>query len=363
VLISIYDTASSFDNANILPALNVYLSSNTELIQTQKCCWINISVIKELCFIFFYCGVINGKFCCKGISNAYFIQYCYLSEERTLQDIESPYFAFPSYYPKFHLYWSSCFSTELWDSIVMLQQAITSFLCRYAQSQGQHPSSRIRVTLTSAVVCNIRAWLYMNNVMSTSFEISRMQKHVHNGIMYHKIRHRVKGYWWWFDTDTKLAVLSRLLGKNITVGVRVSAPKLGNPNNLHCNNSLNVVVPDIPGPNVDEKFQFCGIDLKYHSPYMDIYIRSSKFVVGIGNNPPTESLQQQLINVTDPVRAVVGSVRLPVGLRFQHGSYVYRIEQLLPGETVVGKCVYGARKGNEQLFDVATVMSAIVEKR
>ncbi len=97
--------------------------------------------------------------------------------------------------------------------------------------------------------------------------------------------------------------------------------------------------------------------------YINIYIRSSKFVVGIGNNLPTESLQQQLVNVTDPVRAVVASVKLRVGLCFQHGSYVYRIKQLLPGETVVGKCVYGTRKGNEQLFDVATVMSAIVEKR
>jgi hypothetical protein len=33
---------------------------------------------------------------------------------------------------------------------------------------------------------------------------------------------------------------------------------------------MNVVVPNIPGPNMDKKFQFCGIDLK--------------------DNPPTESL-------------------------------------------------------------------------
>jgi hypothetical protein len=66
--------------------------------------------------------------------------------------------------------------------------------------------------------------------------------------------------------------------------------------------------------------------------------------------------------VTEPVRAVAVSVTLRVGLCFQYGTYVYQIKQLLPDETVIGKCVCGTRKGNEQLFDEGTVMSAIVEK-
>jgi hypothetical protein len=93
---------------------NIFLSENIELLQVRRGSWIDTSCIKEICFVFSYLDVIDGKYCCERISNAYYIRYRYISETLSVEAISTklrPYFEFPSCYPTFHFLWTACFST------------------------------------------------------------------------------------------------------------------------------------------------------------------------------------------------------------------------------------------------------------
>ena len=79
-----------------------------------------------------------------------------------------------------------------------------------------------------------------------------------------------------------------------------------------------------------------------------------------------ENLRSQLA----PVRELVqrGDLRLEdielhVGLRFQFGASVFRVEQLPTAESVLAKCVYGTNKGSQTLFESIIVARAILERR
>ncbi len=184
---------------------NIFLAGNTELLQ-QSGSWIDTSSIKEICFVFSYIDVIDGKFCCEGISNAYYIRYRYISETLSVEAISSkvhPHFAFPSLYPTFHSLWTTCFSTEMWETTVLIQQAITGLFCHYAQSQGLHPTGWCRENVTFPVMSYLSSWLQSRNVFGYNIACSQMQKHVRSGIIYSKVKHLVKGFCWHFDKKKK----------------------------------------------------------------------------------------------------------------------------------------------------------------
>jgi hypothetical protein len=57
----------------------------------------------------------------------------------------------------------------------------------------------------------------------------------------------------------------------------------------------------------------------------------------------------------------MSDINLRVGLRFQIGASVYRI-QLISNDSIVAKCVYGARKGSDTLFAINAVTTAVLER-
>jgi hypothetical protein len=183
--------------------------------------WLSTSNLLELCFVFKYGDVVDGKFFIEGMTNAFYAHYRYV-DETSLEPIcqeKGPYFAFPSLFPTFFSHWSHCWSTELWDSLIMAQQAITGLLCRYSQSQGKHPSGRSRISIPATVMHYICAWFKNRNVFPATKRWSRLQKHIRKGIIFRKIKNEVIAWCWRFDTESKLEVLSHLFGKNDAVGI------------------------------------------------------------------------------------------------------------------------------------------------
>jgi hypothetical protein len=107
------------------------------------------------------------------------------------------------------------------------------------------------------------------------------------------------------------------------------------------------------------------VDFKYQSPYLDVYVLSSQCVVSGVLDPPADDFRLQLVNVAEPVQhgqLALGNIKLHIGLHFQIGASEFRIEQLLPNDSVLGKSIYGHTKGNEQLFEKAIVTGAILDK-
>jgi hypothetical protein len=91
------------------------------------------------------------------------------------------------------------------------------------------------------------------------------------GIIYSKIKHVVSGLCWHFDMQEKLDVLCQLFGKNLLVGIRVHPQKLGVAYSVIQNDSLNIIVGRTAN-GIPDSFPSCGIDFKYHTPYLDIYV-------------------------------------------------------------------------------------------
>ncbi len=200
---------------------NLYVCDNIELFQTKRYSWLLASDLLELCFVFQYADVIDGKYCIEGMMNAFYALYRYV-DKSTIEPIckeGDQFFAFPSFFPTFSVHWCHCWSTEVWDSLIMAQQAITGLLCRYSQSQGKHPSARCRISIPAAIMYYISLWLQNRNVFPAMKQLSRFQKHVRSGIIFRKMKKEVVAWCWRFDTDYKLEVLSQLLGRNIAVGI------------------------------------------------------------------------------------------------------------------------------------------------
>jgi hypothetical protein len=71
--------------------------------------------------VFKYSDLVEGKFCCEGMINAFYSRYRYVDQNK-LEPIcqeGDPFFAYPSFFPLFSLHWSHCWSIDLWDSIII----------------------------------------------------------------------------------------------------------------------------------------------------------------------------------------------------------------------------------------------------
>jgi hypothetical protein len=171
----------NFSESNVAVAShNQFTLNNIELFQTKEYSWLHTGHVVELCFVFNYNDVVDAICCCEGMSNAFFVRYRYAGESlvEPISKDGSPFLAFPCSFPTFSSYWSQCLSSEVWECIIIVQQAITSLLCRYSQTQGRHPSGRSRVSIPAAVMFYLQVWFTRRNIFANTKRFSRMQKHI-----------------------------------------------------------------------------------------------------------------------------------------------------------------------------------------
>ena len=147
------------DNTSHLTA-NIYTFSVEELFQAPWFNWILSSDVKELVFSFHYSDVIIGNYCCSGTENVFFVHYRYSLGTFGCTYIDKTTFhTFPSYYNHFWQYWSSCWSQDIWEVTCLIQQLITSLLCRSGQNQGTNPSGHKKMCISVGVMHYLQGWL------------------------------------------------------------------------------------------------------------------------------------------------------------------------------------------------------------
>jgi hypothetical protein len=191
---------------------NIYTSSVDELFQTPYFNWIVSSCVTELLFVFHYNDVICGDYCCSGMENAFFIRYRYCPETSGCIFIEkATYHPFPSCSIFFRHYWSSCLTQDVWEAICLIQQTITSILCRYSQNQGTHPSGHKKVCISVAVMQYLQSWLTSRRIIMESLKCHQMSSNIRDSLIYVKSKRIINGTMCRFDTEEKLDVLCRLL--------------------------------------------------------------------------------------------------------------------------------------------------------
>jgi hypothetical protein len=64
------------------------------------------------------------------MNNKFYVQcHCAAQRVELISNVEHSYCAFPLFIPEFSLHWSYCWSSEVWESQMMVQNAITGLLC------------------------------------------------------------------------------------------------------------------------------------------------------------------------------------------------------------------------------------------
>jgi hypothetical protein len=202
---------------------------------------------------------------------------------------------------------------------MMVQQAITGLLWQYSQSQGRHPSGHVRVNIPAAVMHYLQLWVMHRNIIPSHKPYSQMQKHIRAGIIFQKTKVQVTASCWKFDTEAKVEVLSQLLGLNINVGIRRRPPELGSSYSITQNYSLNVVIGNIDA--ADNR----GIDLLYHVPFLDIYVRSSEYIVGGMAPPPTDQIRAHLeaVPTTSESNKLIITIQVKGDAEFSNGQFCF----------------------------------------
>jgi len=166
--------------------------------------------VKELAFVFHYSDVISGDYCCSGIENAFFVRYRY-----------SPKTVGCTYIDR------NTYSNDIWEATCLIQQTVTSILCRYGQSQGTNPSGHKKNCISVSAINYLKVWLEFRGVLAEIVSCHQMRMNIQDGVTYAKSKQIIKGFMFRFDTEEKFEVLCRLLGKYVVFGVRQCPPKLG----------------------------------------------------------------------------------------------------------------------------------------
>ncbi len=339
---------------------NIYISSVDECFQTPWFNWILSSQVKELAFVFHYSDVISGDYCCSGIENAFFVRYRYSPKTVGCTYIDrNTYYAFPACYGNFWHYWSSCFSNDIWEATCLIQQTVTSILCRYGQSQGTNPSGHKKICISVSAINYLKLWLECRGVLAEIVSCHQMRTNIRDGVTYAKSKRIIKGFMFRFDTEEKLEVLCRLLGKYVVFGVRQRPPKLGTSYCVQRNDALNIVVGDTMSCR--------GVDILFNAPFADIYVRSQMFVVGGKAAVPTEKLRSALAHVVELDEVMIDAeqlsaeITLKINQRFQVGQAVYRINSI-KGNVVTARCIFGGELGSTSEFPDSDVVLAIVNQ-
>jgi hypothetical protein len=195
----------------------------------------------------------------------------------------------------------------------------------------------------------------------------QMYTHVRENIVNMKSKRIINGFFFCFDTEEKLDVLCRLLGKNVVFGIRKRPPKLGTSYSVRQNDAMNVVIGDAGGnTETGRRTAHRGIDLMFNSPFLDIYVRSKMYVVGSNEPVPTAKLQNQLAAILDASTGNnstfrLSDIRLKPKQRFQVENSVYRIQDIV-GDEVHAVCVFGPSRGEISQFSKGYVISAVYNR-
>ncbi len=107
-----------------------------------------------------------------------------------------------------------------------------------------------------------------------------------------------------------------------------------------------------------------SIDLLYHVPFWDIYVRSSEYIVGGTAPPPTDKIHAQLEAVpttSESNKLIMSQFKLKVMQNFQMDSSVFQIINI-SGDNVSAICVYGATKGASRHFNASDVLRSTLEQ-
>ena len=114
------------DTIEVRQIRNRYIEVN-ELIQTTYQVRLSVSHLHGIIFVFRKRDIIDGNYPCKGMENAFVIEYKYVNNRFCMiPPIEC--LPFPCLYPGFPI--CKFFSRRVFDSIYNLKRSLTSLLCK-----------------------------------------------------------------------------------------------------------------------------------------------------------------------------------------------------------------------------------------
>jgi hypothetical protein len=92
------------------------------------------------------------------------------------------------------------------------------FLCRYGQSQGHHPKTLIKLSISQTFSFYIANYLVQVGVLPQFCVITDQEQRIYSSLLYHSVRAPTTYSFFNLDTEEKIEFFGKLIGDFSPVG-------------------------------------------------------------------------------------------------------------------------------------------------
>jgi hypothetical protein len=199
-----------------------------ELVQTKEFVTIAEDDILDLAFVFSPQNVSSGEADAVGITNCFLCRFRISPVANIVETVVIV--PFPSYYDGSPVSFGCCFPSKIWKWTSVLQDMIRTGLNRSSENQGSY----VKYGPAKQPFCS-ESWEYLSQKMvegrivileTTSRNIRRRTL---NGMLVESLQVKRPSIFYRFETKHQLNVLRSIVGRYVTVGMRLRRPKVGKP--------------------------------------------------------------------------------------------------------------------------------------
>ena len=212
------------EELKIPPIWNKYIDV-VKLVQTSQLITQTADQIQGIIFVFRTDDIIEGRYACKGILNAFVVRYRCNNYSEIEEIPQYNCLPFPCSYPSCPV--AVSFSKSIFDTIYLIRRAITMIMSRNSEKIGRHS---IFGRQSHRLQCDswqyIAAYCHANNITVTG-PMTRKRKHLHlrSHLDFVGVEVKSEKYMIRFETTAQFKAFDLLFGKYSQFGINESKPK------------------------------------------------------------------------------------------------------------------------------------------
>lgn len=341
------ETLQFIGSPKVLPrAINDMSCVNVvELVNVSRVADISVSKVIGIAFIFLASDITSSTYYIQGMADAYVTRFKFSPVLNELVVLSS-FYAFPDFDAEYNARWSECCARAIFSGICDLRQELWRFLCRYGQSQGHHPKTLIKQTISQTFSFYIANYLVQLGISPQFCIITDQERRIHSSLLYRTVRAPTSYSFFNLDTEAKIEFLGKIIGDFSLVGIRARKPKLDLELGLKINDALNMTSK-------------MGVYLSCTK----IRIKVCAFKHLVGDATQHEWLSKQLPSTATPQYATVSNDTVRINSRFDYNGSLFKVVAVDNNEQCLAVCLWGQQVGIQLTFPLELVSGLVKRKR
>jgi hypothetical protein len=331
----------------VLPrAINDMSCVNTvELVNVSGVADIPVSDVVGLAFIFLASDIMNNTYYVQGMANAYVTRFHFSVALNELVETKC-LFSFPDFYPEHNAKWSDCCSRAVFFGICDLRQELWRFLCRYGQSQGHHPKTLIKLSISQTFSFYIANYLVQVGVLPQFCVITDQERRIYSSLLYRSVRAPTTYSFFNLDSEEKIDFFGKLIGDFSLVGIRARRPKLDKDFDVKRNDALNMVTK-----------------MEVYLSHTKLRLKVYAFKHLVGDTTQHQWLSKQLSITTPAMQGGELSNTVRINSRFDYNGSLFKVVAADGNDQVQATCLWGEQVGMQLTLPLDVVRGLVKRKR